>query len=150
VELFLGDDRVGRATVRADGSFDATVGGPNGQPSPRAIYRASVASFGSAPVRLSPRTVQVIDERATRRGLRVTFAGPPRRPLVVARMPGCRRGQAQPPRTLHTDGRGFASVTLERPSAGDWPWAYVAWSSQGAGKSAAYSLPVIVRSTVRH
>jgi hypothetical protein len=149
VTIFLGDERVGRATVRADGSFDATVASPEGPPGSPAVYRASVASLGSAPVKLSPRTVRVVDERPTRHGLRVTFAAPPRGRLVVAQMPSCRRAQTRSPRTLHTDARGLASITLRRAPAGAWPSTYVARTSAGAGKHGAYSLPVIVRSAAR-
>jgi len=141
VTLFLGNERVGRATVRPDGSFDATVPSPNGT---RAIYRASVAGSGSAPVRLSPRTVRVVDEHATRHGVRVTFAAPPHQRLTVAQMPGCLRNQTKSPRTLHTDSDGLASLTIARPPAGDWPRTYLAWTSQPTNKPAAFSLPVIV------
>jgi hypothetical protein len=143
VTLFFGNLRAGRATVRGDGSFAATVRRPRAHPGRRVSWRASVASFGSAPLELSSRTVRARGERLTRRGLRVTFAGPPRRRLVVGRMPGCRRSEAHPLRTLHTDGHGRATVTLPRPPAGSWPWTYVAWTSRGAAK--AYSLPIVVR-----
>jgi Big-like domain-containing protein len=146
VTLFLGNERVGRATVRPDGSFDAAVPTANG---PRAIYRASVAASGSAPVRLSPRTVRVVAEHTTRHGVRVTFAAPPHQRLMVAQMLGCLRNQTKSPRTLHTDDAGLASITLARPPAGDWSRTYVAWTSQGTKKPAAFSLPVIVAAARR-
>jgi hypothetical protein len=149
VTIFLGDERVGRATVRVDGSFDTTVPSPPALPPSTAIYRASVASLGSAPIKLSPRPVQILEERPTAHGVRVTFAAAPHQRLTVAQMPGCRPAQTKSPRTLHTNADGLATITLTRPPSGEWPRTYVAWTSQAAKNPPSFSPPVIVRAPRR-
>jgi hypothetical protein len=133
--------RVGRATVRPDGSFATRVRAPRGPGAGITSYTAEIDRHLSAALQLSRRLT--IRTQRVSAGVRVrgqlSGANRARRKLIVQRSLDC--GKPRALRTIRTDRRGRFTVTLRRPAAGRTAVYRIRTAS---GRPRTFSLPVVI------
>jgi hypothetical protein len=140
VAVARGDERLLRTIVREDGSFSASKVLPRGRNWKRATVRVTVGADRSPRMRLA-RAVRLGAPTAGADQVRVAVRGPRGARLVLEGRTRC-GAPMQRERTVRLDRRGRATLTLERPAAGEPEALY---RVRKTGRHAVTSLPAVVR-----
>jgi hypothetical protein len=142
--IVLGDDqRVGRGTVRDDGTFVGRGRMPRGRLWHRVLYRVKVGRVSTHEASLRRELELVARGGGGAGGVRaaIRLRRPAARRVVVQRLAGCRARRWTRVTLVRTDNRGRAAVTLPRPAAGARPALY---RVRDARDRSAVSLPIAV------